>query len=236
MQVLAINGSARGKKGVTQRMLDAFCGGLINGGAEVDMLQVKGLDIAPCRACLHCMHKTPGVCIQRDGMDAIYGQLKAADALVLGAPVYIDNMSAQLKTLLDRCTCAIRPDIEVDGLGRVRHPMTWYMPRDFYLVSTCGFPEPLNFEPLIATFRANARNFDCQAKAEMCIPGSIGLQIDPALLEPHLKLLRQAGEQAAMGDIHPALLAAINRPPLSVDQYRELARKYAEIARKKREN
>ena len=70
----------------------------------------------------------------------------------------------------------------------------------------------------------------------MCIPGSIGLQIDPALLEPHLKLLRQAGEQAAMGDIHPALLAAINRPPLSVDQYRELARKYAEIARKKREN
>ena len=148
MQVLAINGSARGKKGVTQRMLDAFCGGLINGGAEVDMLQVKGLDIAPCRACLHCMHKTPGVCIQRDGMDAIYGQLKAADALVLGAPVYIDNMSAQLKTLLDRCTCAIRPDIEVDGLGRVRHPMTWYMPRDFYLVSTCGFSRAAEFRAL----------------------------------------------------------------------------------------
>ena len=48
----------------------------------------------------------------------------------------------------------------------------------------------------------------------MCIPGSIGLQIDPALLEPHLKLLRQAGEQAAMGDIHPALLAA-HQPPTS---------------------
>lgn len=236
MRFLTINGSARGTKGVTQRMLDAFCGGLIDGGAEVESVQVKGLKIAPCLACLHCMHKTPGRCIQRDDMDGVYEQLKAADALVLGAPVYIDGMSAQLKAVLDRCTCAIRPDIEVDDLGRVRHPMAWYLPTDFYLISTCGFPEPRNFEPLIATFRANARNFDCRAVAEMCVPGSIGLQIEPKLLEPHLTLLRRAGrEAAASGGINPALLADINRPPLSVDQYRALARQYAAIARKKQE-
>ena len=119
MQVLAINGSARGKKGVTQRMLDAFCGGLINGGAEVDMLQVKGLDIASVPG-LPALYAQDGraSASSATAWTPFMGNSRRRTRWFWAHRLYIDNMSAQLKTLLDRCTCAIRPDIEVDGLGR----------------------------------------------------------------------------------------------------------------------
>ena len=83
MRVLALNGSARGTKGITHRLLAALGRGLAQGGARLETISVSDLEIAPCLACLVCMHKTPGVCAQKDGMDEIYPLLRRADVLVL---------------------------------------------------------------------------------------------------------------------------------------------------------
>lgn len=234
MRVLAINGSARGEKGVTQRLLAAFVEGLTQGGAQVETLQVRGLNVAPCQACLSCMLKTPGVCAQHDDMEQVYAGLKRTDLLILACPVYTDSYSAQLKAVLDRCICAMTPFLAQDAQGRVRHPLTWAMPRDLLLLATCGFPEPATFGPLIATFRAQTANFGSRALAEVCIPGSIAFQMEPALLQPHLEMLGQAGrEVAARGELPLHLLARLNRPPLSVDRYLEIGQRYEEACRRR---
>jgi putative NADPH-quinone reductase len=227
MQVLLLNGSARGDKGVTGRLSRALTAGLEEGGAMVEALLVKELEVAPCRACLGCMHKHPGRCVQRDDMDRVVPLLKAADLLVLAAPVYTDSMSAQLKAVMDRCICSMQPFLFADKTGRTRHPMAWDMPGKMALLSTCGFPEPETFEPLVATVRAQAANFGGECVAELCVPGAIALQMDPGALEPHLELITQAGrELAAQGRVNPVTLAAVNRPPLSVDRYCQLAARY----------
>ncbi len=235
MKVVALNGSARGKKGVTWKLLDSLLKGLSEGGATVKDFQLKEMNLSPCRACLTCMHKTPGHCAQRDDMDQIYPFLKGSDLLVMATPVYTDNMSAQLKTVMDRCICGMDPFLRLDSENRVRHPYHWAMPQTFFLISTSGFPETETFLPLIMTFRAQAANFGSKPIGEICIPGSIALQMEPQLLEPRLERIREAGHQLGLsGKIDPLLLEEINKPIVMVDQYLEISKKYEAWARKSR--
>ncbi len=235
MKVIALNGSARGKKGVTWRLLDSLLKGLSEGGAAVREFQLKEMNISGCRACLTCMHKTPGQCAQRDDMDQIYPLLRESDLFVMGTPVYTDNMSAQMKTVMDRCICGMDPFLRFDGANRMRHPYSWTMPSRFFLVSTSGFPEAETFSPLIMTFRAQAANFGCEPIGEICIPGSLALQMSPQLLEPCLDKIRQAGKTLAFHQkVEPALLEEINRPIMTREQYLEISSKYEVWARKSR--
>ena len=234
MRALIINGSARGAKGVTAKLAGALADGLSRGGAQVETLFVADMNIAPCTACLSCMHLNPGHCAQRDDMDLVVPLLKQADLLVWAAPVYTDTMSAQLKAVMDRTICSMQPFLFSDAAGLTRHPMAWEMPKKVMLVSTCSFPEPATFEPLVATIRSQARNFGSRCVAELCVPGSLAIQVEPSVLERHLALISQAGEEMAQeGRVRPGTLAAIKRPPLSVDRFRELAGRYEQWCRKK---
>ncbi len=235
MKVIALNGSARGKKGVTWKLLDSLLKGLSEGGATVKEFQLKDMNISYCKACLTCMHKTPGQCAQRDDMDQIYPSLKESDLFVMGTPVYTDTMSTQMKTVMDRCICGMDPFLRIDPSNRLRHPYSWAMPSKFLLMSTSGFPEMESFQPLITTFKAQAANFGCESIGEICLPGSIALQMAPHLLEPRLGLIQQAGKRLALdGKIDPAFLEELNRPIVSVDQYLEISAKYEAWARKSR--
>ena len=235
MKVIALNGSARGKKGVTWRLLDSLLRGLSEGGAIVRDFHLREMNISYCRACLTCMHKTPGQCAQRDDMDQIYPLLRESDLFVMGTPVYTDSMSGQMKTVTDRCICGMDPFLRLDPANRVRHPYSWAMPSKFFLVSTSGFPEMENFIPLIMTFRAQAANFGCESVGEICIPGSIALQMAPQLLDPHLDMIQRAGKMLALdGEVEPTLLEEINRPIVNVEQYLEISAKYETWARKSR--
>lgn len=235
MNVIALNGSARGKKGVTWKLLDSLLKGLSEGGATGREFQLKEMNISPCRACLTCMHKTPGQCAQRDDMDQLYPILRESDLFVMGTPVYTDSMSAQMKTVMDRCICCMDPFLRLDPANRVRHPFFWAMPSKFLLVSTSGFPEMESFLPLIMTFRAQAANFGCKSIGEICIPGSIALQMAPQLLEPRLDMIQRAGKMLALHEkIEPALLEEMSRPIVTVEQYLEISAKYEAWARKSR--
>jgi hypothetical protein len=235
MKIIALNGSARGKKGVTWRLLQAFLGGLEEGGAVVKDFHLNELNIAYCKACLTCMHKTPGQCAARDDMELIFPYLKTSDTFVMATPVYVDNMSAQMKTVMDRCICCLEPFLRIDRSDRVRHPYSWTMPPKFFLISTSGFPEKGSFAPLIATFRAQAANFGSDPIGEVCIPGSIALQMAPQQLEPRLAMIRQAGKVLALkGALSPALLEELNKPVLTRQAYLEVSARYEAWARKQR--
>ena len=236
MNVLILNGSARGQKGVTGRLLRSFVEGLNDGDAGVTAFDVASLNISLCTACLSCMHKTLGECAVRDDMEDIYKEMKRSDIMVLATPVYLDNMSAQLKKVMDRSISGMQGFLTKDRFGRARHLYSWRMPAKFVLISTSGFPEMETFEPLIATYRAQALNFGSEAIAEICVPGSIAIQMEPERLDRHLGLIKEAGKEIALkGSIHPETLKGLNTPPLTVDQYFTAAAKYESWLRKKLE-
>jgi multimeric flavodoxin WrbA len=233
MRILVFNGSARREKGVTGRLLKSLIKGLADGGAEAKEVQVQGLNITPCTACLSCMHKKAGECILDDDMNTIYQELKTSDVLIIATPVYVDGMSGALKTVIDRCVCCMEPFLTKDDSGRVRHTYAWRMPRQCMLISAAGFPEMETFDPLVTMFRAQATNFGSEIVAEICIPGSIALQVAPDRLSHHLQLIEEGGKILASGRRIPAeLLGKLNTPPMDVNEYLTLSAKYEAWCRK----
>ncbi|MCX8021768.1 MAG: flavodoxin family protein [Syntrophorhabdaceae bacterium] len=234
MKVLILNGSARGKKGVTGRVLRPFIDGLVENGVQVKEMEVSNMNISPCISCFSCMHKTPGVCSIKDDMAGIYKELKESDILVLATPVYADNMSSQLKAVIDRCICSLEPYLRKDEYGRVRHSYVWRMPPKVLLIAVSGFPEMETFGPIIATFRAQGRNYGVETIGEICIPGSIALQVEPERLKNHIELLHRAGEELSReGRIGNELLGKLNVPPLSVEEYLSISTRYEMWCRKR---
>ena len=100
MKVLGIMGSPR-IKGNTDLLLDEALKGAKSQGAEVEKIVVDKLKIAPCREYYGCLRD--GNCVIRDDMDAICPKLLEADVIIVASPMFFYAITAQLKTLIDRC-------------------------------------------------------------------------------------------------------------------------------------
>ncbi|OPZ63551.1 MAG: putative NAD(P)H-dependent FMN-containing oxidoreductase YwqN [Firmicutes bacterium ADurb.Bin506] len=99
MKVLAFCGSPR-QHGNTRTLVDEMARGIVEAGAECEIVDVGIMDIAPCTACEGC-HRT-GVCVVDDDMTPLYDKIDNADAFVFASPVYFWGPSAQFKAFLDR--------------------------------------------------------------------------------------------------------------------------------------
>ncbi|CVK32715.1 flavodoxin family protein [Methanoculleus bourgensis] len=106
MKVLGINGSPRGERSATLRLIAAVLEGAKGKGAEVDFVNLIDLDIRFRNACSACFQE--GRCVEEDDFPELYTKIKAADSLVLGSPVYIDQITGQMKLLIDRMADGIQ--------------------------------------------------------------------------------------------------------------------------------
>ena len=100
MKVLAINASPRGKNSNTRQLVMAALSGAEEAGADTEYLDICEYDIRYCTGCATCYQR--GECPIQDDYAEVLAKMQAADGLILGSPVYINAVSAQLKTLLDR--------------------------------------------------------------------------------------------------------------------------------------
>ncbi|MCG0277793.1 MAG: flavodoxin family protein [Thermanaeromonas sp.] len=100
MKILAINGSHR-KGRNTAKMLETVLEEVRSLGAETELLELSDYNIKPCRACNHCL-RVIECSIEDDDMKLIADKMLAADAIVLGSPVYISNVTGLMKNFMDR--------------------------------------------------------------------------------------------------------------------------------------
>jgi len=69
-----------------------------------EFIKITDYWIEPCRSCWKCLEL--GRCIIEDDMsNELMLRLLKADAIILGSPVYFNNVSAQLKAFMDRTWC-----------------------------------------------------------------------------------------------------------------------------------
>ncbi len=223
MRVLAINGSPLKDKGNTARILQPFLDGLSDSGAAVEVLYTRDLQIMPCQEDFQCWLKSPGHCAQQDDMQMVHVKLRAADVWVFATPVFVWGPSGPLKNLMDRMLPLIEPFITLQA-GHCSHPIREGTPQaKVVLVSSCGFWEMDNFEPLLEQMRTLCR--------------VIGLEFAGALLRPHapgftamlemgapvhdvLEAAKQAGQQLVeTGRMSEATLRAVSRELMPLEAY-----------------
>jgi len=108
MRILGLSGSQRAE-GSTAYAVRHALGAAAAEGAKTVYLTVAGRSIHPCRGCWSC--GDTGTCVFQDDMTEIIDEMKMADGLIIGSPVYFGLVSSQLKTVMERCV-VLRPSYE----------------------------------------------------------------------------------------------------------------------------
>ena len=96
--VVAVVGSPR--RGNTATLVAAAVAELEARGAACETIVLSDLTVAPCLAHEGCGDLT--ACLLRDDGATVLDRVYAADCLILGSPVYYENVSAQMKAFMDR--------------------------------------------------------------------------------------------------------------------------------------
>ncbi|HSA30821.1 MAG TPA: flavodoxin family protein [Candidatus Omnitrophota bacterium] len=104
MKVIAINGSPR-KEWNTATLLKKALEGAASRGAETEFIHLWDLYYKGCTSCFACKEKNGksyGRCVVNDDLKAVFKRIEEADALVLGSPVYLGNISGVMQSFLER--------------------------------------------------------------------------------------------------------------------------------------
>lgn len=100
MKVVVITGSPH-KHGTSTFLADAFIKGAEEAGHEIYRFDAAVKKIHPCISCKACITKGEG-CVFKDDMEELNPKLLEADAVIFASPIFYCNISAQLKTVIDR--------------------------------------------------------------------------------------------------------------------------------------
>ncbi|HUN56319.1 MAG TPA: flavodoxin family protein [Smithella sp.] len=124
MKILALNGSLRGGKGVTFKLLQRIGEGVKKAGGTWDIENLSELKIESCRACNHCQITKTYQCVfdKEDDVQKVFAKMKDADIIIYASPVYVFGISNLLKRLLERIhACAPAEEILFTKSGLFFH-------------------------------------------------------------------------------------------------------------------
>lgn len=107
MNIIGFIASPR-KEGNTAWVVNKILEGAKEQGATTQSWYFSDLEIEPCRSCYGCKNGNR-CCVINDDMQKLYNAIEHADALVLGSPVYMGQMSAQAKIFTDRLFARFSP-------------------------------------------------------------------------------------------------------------------------------
>ncbi len=134
-RILIISSSPR-RKGNSDTLCDEFMRGAVEAGHEVEKIFLRDKKIGYCTGCSTCsMYNKP--CPQKDDAAEVADKMIAADVIVMATPVYFYTMSAQMKTLIDRC-CS---------------HYTKMNNKDFYFIATAAEEDKKLMDRTIDTFQ-----------------------------------------------------------------------------------
>jgi multimeric flavodoxin WrbA len=122
MKALVISGSPR-PGGNTEQLLELACATLRERSVEAELVPLAGKTVKPCVACTRCKTTKDRTCaIKDDDFHPILEKLIAADAFIIGSPVYFGCATSQTTSFLHRAGYVSRNN---DGFlgGKVGAPV-----------------------------------------------------------------------------------------------------------------
>ena len=103
MKAVILNGSPR-KSQNTAMMLRSVQKGAESAGAETEYIDLYDLQYTGCRSCLLCKRKGAERCrcYWKDDLSPVIDRIFAADALFIGSPIYLGDITSQVHALIER--------------------------------------------------------------------------------------------------------------------------------------
>ena len=108
--VVAVSGSPR-PQGNTVQLARHALGPAEEAGLQTELISLAGKDIRGCQACGWCRDRKESEaprCKIEDDFGPVFERMLAADALLLGSPVYFGSATPEIKATIDRAGFAGR--------------------------------------------------------------------------------------------------------------------------------
>ena len=220
MKILVINGSPHGMNGFTATLIKPFIKGMKDAGGKVEIINLGQQQIHFCRGCVACWFSTPGECVQKDDMEKNLQQLRKSDLWIFMTPLYVDGVSGQLKTFMDRTVPLLSPFAEIHD-GQCRHPLReGCTPGKLLLFSSCAWFQNLNFDSTISHIRAYCHNAHREYMGAILRPHSSTLNMINLKDTTIINDLEQAGvELVREQKLNKELIKNISQPLLPMEDY-----------------
>jgi multimeric flavodoxin WrbA len=207
-------------------MAEEFEKGAVQAGAKCQNVLLVTKKIQPCNECGTCMFKTPGVCRLKDDMSELINRFMDSDIVVFATPVFIDNVTALMKTFIDRLLPILEPHYEKDSNGEYRRRKRYKKYPKFVVISSCAMPEQSNFQVLRLYFRRMARTMHTEVIGEiyrsaagLLLLSTRELRFKP-MVDKYKELLRIAGKELAeTGKIGADITERLEQPLIDSDEY-----------------
>jgi len=214
--IFAINGSPRGEKGNTQRILSPFIEGIEEAGGSVDLFFTKVLDLQYCDCgMMYCWREEPGVCCNQDDMQKLYPKLREAEILILATPIYVP-LPGKMTTFINRFVPLMWPKLE-HREGRTRARLREDVAiKKIVLVSTGGWYEIENFNHVVSIIEDLSETMSIEFGGAILRPHAARMLKDGVLTEAGEQVLfavKQAGiDLIQKGRINDKLIEEIRVP------------------------
>ena len=119
MKTIIINASPR-KNWNTAQLLKEAQRGAESVGAETEYIDIFDLTFTGCRSCLACKRKGAerNKCYWKDDLSPLIEKILAADAVIIGSPIYFGQPTASFRALWERLAF---PVLSYDG-----EPISYY--------------------------------------------------------------------------------------------------------------
>jgi len=102
MKVIGFNGSPR-KDGNTTVLINYLFAELQKEGIETELVQLSAKRIHGCIACYKCFDNQDQRCaVKNDAANEYIEKILSAQGVVLGSPSYFQDVTAEMKALIDR--------------------------------------------------------------------------------------------------------------------------------------
>jgi multimeric flavodoxin WrbA len=126
MNIIILNGNPDAGDKTFDRYIASILKELAGRGHQARVFTLREMNIRYCQGCWTCWFKTPGECVHRDDMPAVYRAVMASDLLIFASPVIMGFVSGLLKRANERLIPLIHPYLalsqgECHHRGRYSH-------------------------------------------------------------------------------------------------------------------
>ena len=122
--MILLNASPRKNKNTAQ-MLESVMKGAQEAGAECELIHLVNLNFKGCISCFACKrtgNKCNGLCAYKDELRPVLEKILAADAFVMGSPIYWSYPTGMFRNVIERLLFPIlRYDLDPETGGASKY-------------------------------------------------------------------------------------------------------------------
>ncbi len=107
MKITAVLGSPI-RQGNSEEMTKLFLSGFT--GDELNIFNINELNCKGCQACDECKKSDSIECALHDELQPVMNSVAESDLIVLSSPIYMDQITAQMRIFQDRLNVFLRKD------------------------------------------------------------------------------------------------------------------------------